>query len=128
MACLQDLSQARSRWGVQTDGFFSIFSIKTIFPGIGDIPTLEALSALGGDMVVPVTSVSRPSMLAVLAGKGVATKNYSYTWRRRWPVDQLARGAPGCALLLHPNGINSVAVPPWWAYPKYRSRVYGTTS
>jgi type IV secretory pathway TraG/TraD family ATPase VirD4 len=49
MACLQDLSQARQRWGdAAADGFLSLFQTKLILSGIADSRTLEAISlALG---------------------------------------------------------------------------------
>ena len=49
MACLQDLSQARDRWGeAAADGFLSLFQTKLILTGIADTRTLEAISlALG---------------------------------------------------------------------------------
>ena len=126
MACIQDLSQARSRWGALADGFFSIFSLKIIFPGIGDIRTLEMVSALAGDMLVPMTTVTRPHILTALSGKGAATTSYSQTWRRRLSVDEAARGVPGFALMVHPDGINHVHAPPWWAYGKYHRQVFGS--
>ncbi|WP_158257346.1 type IV secretory system conjugative DNA transfer family protein [Kineococcus xinjiangensis] len=49
MACFQDLSQARGRWHDAADGFLTLFSTKVVFPGIGDVRTLEALSTLAGD-------------------------------------------------------------------------------
>ena len=48
MACLQDLSQARARWGVSGESFLSLFPTSLVLPGIADRPTLELLSALGG--------------------------------------------------------------------------------
>ena len=49
LACLQDLSQARSRWGNDAaDGFLSLLQTKLILTGIADPRTLEAISlALG---------------------------------------------------------------------------------
>ena len=47
LACLQDLSQARGRWGSAAEGFLSLFGTTVVLPGIGDVRTLEALSALG---------------------------------------------------------------------------------
>jgi type IV secretion system protein VirD4 len=46
---LQDLSQARTRWGTDAaDGFLSLFQTKLILTGIADTKTLEAISlALG---------------------------------------------------------------------------------
>jgi len=48
LACLQDLSQARSRWGSAAEGFLSLFGTTVVLGGIGDVRTLEALSALAG--------------------------------------------------------------------------------
>ena len=59
MACLQDLSQARARWGEVAEGFFSLFNTKVIFPGIGDHRTLQLISALAGDEQVPVVTEAR---------------------------------------------------------------------
>ncbi len=56
MACFQDLSQARARWGAAADGFLSLFGTKVVFPGIGDKRTLEALSTLVGDWDRPYTT------------------------------------------------------------------------
>ena len=45
MVCLQDLSQARTRWGdAAADGFLSLFQTKLILTGIADPRTLEAIS------------------------------------------------------------------------------------
>ena len=37
MACLQDLSQARGRWGSDADGFLTLFGTTVVFPGIADV-------------------------------------------------------------------------------------------
>jgi hypothetical protein len=58
MVCLQDLSQARSRWPDHTDGFPSLFGTTVVLPGIGDVRTLEALSVLAGDEEIPTRTVS----------------------------------------------------------------------
>jgi type IV secretion system protein VirD4 len=49
MVGLQDLSQARSRWGTDAaEGFMSLFQTKAVLSGIGDSKTLESISlALG---------------------------------------------------------------------------------
>jgi len=50
MACFQDLSQVRGRWGTDVaDGFLSLFQTKVILPGIGDTKTLESLSIAIGE-------------------------------------------------------------------------------
>ncbi len=58
LACLQDLSQARVRWGPAADGFLSLFGTKVVLPAIGDLATLEVVSRLGGEVDVPARSVS----------------------------------------------------------------------
>ncbi len=50
MVCLQDLSQARKRWGDSTaDGFLSLFQSKVILDGLADPRTLEAISLCLGE-------------------------------------------------------------------------------
>lgn len=57
MACFQDLSQVRARWGSeQAEGFLSLFQTKAILPGIGDARTLEALSTALGEYDRPMVS------------------------------------------------------------------------
>lgn len=50
MVCLQDLSQARKRWGDDSaDGFLSLFQTKVVLNGIADPKTLEAISLCLGE-------------------------------------------------------------------------------
>jgi type IV secretory pathway TraG/TraD family ATPase VirD4 len=95
LACLQDLSQARARWGQQADAFVSLFGTTVVLPGIADMGTLHALSHLAGDMEVVVRGVSAHK--APLA-RPQRSASLHTVWRPRLPVDQLARGVPGCAL------------------------------
>ncbi len=48
LACLQDLSQARHRWGEVASGFLSLFPTSVILPGITDRDTLELVSLVAG--------------------------------------------------------------------------------
>jgi len=48
LACLQDLHQARARWGRAADGFLTLFAAKLALGGIADRDTLTQLSYLGG--------------------------------------------------------------------------------
>jgi len=59
LACLQDLSQARVRWGAAADGFLSLFGTTVVLRGIADTATLRDISALAGDREVAATTVSR---------------------------------------------------------------------
>ena len=58
VACLQDLSQARARWGAAADGFLTLFGWKMLLPGIADMRTLQLVSALAGDVDVVMRSVT----------------------------------------------------------------------
>lgn len=117
MACLQDLSQGRARWGQAADGFFSLFGTKVLLPGIGDMATLGAVSKLAGQMDVPVRSVSVSPWWA-----GRPAVNITRSWRRqeRLPVDQAHSIAPGTALVI--SGARPpvpMALTPWWAFSPF---------
>ena len=126
LACLQDLSQARTRWGQKADGFFSLFGTTVVLPGIGDVRTLETISMLAGEREVQTRSISSPApgggdtflraaVRRLARGPGarqiersptvtVATKR-----ERCLPPDLVARGEPGRALVLdEQNGMSSV--------------------
>jgi type IV secretory pathway TraG/TraD family ATPase VirD4 len=93
VGCLQDLSQARVRWGAAAEGFLSLFPTTVVLPGIADRATLEALSALAGRHDVAATSVAR-------ARRGHEVVTRSLVERPRLPVDAVARGRAGHALTL----------------------------
>lgn len=94
LACLQDLSQARARWGTEADAFVSIFGATVVLGGIADMRTLEALSALGGEREVR----SRTVGYAEGAGGRQVSASDASVLRRRLPVDVIARGVDGWAL------------------------------
>jgi len=115
MACFQDLSQARPRWGAAADGFLSLFGAKLVLPGIGDVRTLEAVSALCGEVDVPVRSTTR--------GPGWRRRSTTLAThrRRRVPVDEVARGRPGAALLLRGSEPPAwLRLTPWFADEPWR--------
>ncbi len=91
VACLQDLSQARTRWGAAAAGFLSLFPTTVVLPGIADRDTLELISRLSGHVHLP--SRSRH------AGRG-RTSTVSTAWveRERLGVAEVATGRPGFAL------------------------------
>ena len=49
LAALQDLSQARARWGTAADGFLTLFGTKLLLGGIVDHKTLETVSSALGE-------------------------------------------------------------------------------
>jgi type IV secretion system protein VirD4 len=118
LACLQDLSQARQRWGPAADGFLSLFGTKLVLPGIGDLATLELVSRLGGEVDVPTRSVSRPPW-----GWAPGTVTWSTHRQRRLPVEAVSQQPPGGALVLAgARPPEHVALPPWWAVTPFRVR------
>jgi type IV secretion system protein VirD4 len=105
LACFQDLAQARQRWPVHAEGFPSLFGTTVVLPGIGDTRTLEALSLLGGEEELLVRSASagrapsdRPLVDLISGGRTQFGSTVATQWRRRLPVDVIARGALGYAL------------------------------
>lgn len=48
LGALQDLSQARVRWGEASSGFVTLFGSMIVFPGIADSQTLHQLSQISG--------------------------------------------------------------------------------
>ena len=105
LACFQDLSQARQRWPAHADGFPSLFGTTVVLPGIGDVRTLDALSLLAGDEELLVRSASigrtlsgRPLADLLTGGRTQLGSSVTTEWRRRLPVDVIARGTPGYAL------------------------------
>jgi type IV secretion system protein VirD4 len=66
LAVLQDLSQARARWGTVADGFLTLFGTKLILPGVADQRTLETISTTLGEYdrkVVTETRAQTPDRL-----------------------------------------------------------------
>lgn len=95
LACLQDLSQARARWGKQADGFLTLFGAKLVHPGVSDVATLEALSLLGGDIDVTVRSVTRGGTQLFGGSTTVSTRR-----QRAMPPSAVRSPAPGHALYI----------------------------
>ena len=121
LASLQDLSQARRRWGSQGDAFLSLFGTTVVLPGIADLPTLQAISALAGDEEVPTRTVaSGPGH----DGRRRPSVSWSTVHRPRLPVDAVARGGPGTALALDAgNRIGWVRLTPAHATEPWRELV-----
>jgi type IV secretory pathway TraG/TraD family ATPase VirD4 len=119
LACLQDLSQARVRWGLAADGFMSLFGTKVILPGIGDLRTLELVSALAGEIEVPVRSVSKSRWRPRTRVPRLSVTTSSRR-QRRLPVDAVAQGRHGQALVI--DGATSPAcmrLTPWYSTPPW---------
>ena len=108
LAALQDLSQARQRWGAQADGFLTLFGTKLILSGIADSKTLDAMSQMLGEYDRQVVSNTRPQpgLLAMLPGASPTPPNsttYSTQRTRVLSPGDLANIPAGRAL--HLDGV-----------------------
>jgi type IV secretion system protein VirD4 len=138
LACLQDMSQARARWGPEADGWLSLFGAKIILRGIEDVKTLEMVSVLAGEEEVETRSVSSPvhtregPMMSALRWLGrrqapetpKPTVTTSTVRRRRMPVDEISRGKEGMALIIDESTtMNYVGLTPFFSEEPWLSIV-----
>jgi type IV secretion system protein VirD4 len=93
LACLQDLNQARTRWGPAADGFVTLFAAKLALGGIADQPTLTALSYLAGTRDVTYRTRSQTG--------GKYGWSQTIQQRPRIPPEQINTMPPGVGLLAH---------------------------
>jgi type IV secretion system protein VirD4 len=99
LAAIQDLSQARVRWGQAADGFLTLFGTKLILPGVADSKTLEAISLALGEYDRQIVSTTKPSG-SLLAQR---TKTTSTQRQRVLSPGEIARLPAGKAL--HLDGV-----------------------
>ena len=107
MACLQDLSQARARWGDQAaEGFLTLFQTKLVLPGISDPRTLEALSLVLGEIDRPMPTHSTGYSISTTGWFSPTTRTrsrsdgYTVARQRRLPPGEIAAISTGQALLV----------------------------
>lgn len=110
IACLQDLSQARQRWGAAADGFFSLFGAKVVLPGIGEVRTLEAISILAGDEEVIRHSATKSRPRNAVFHQRSRTK--SSQRQRRLPPDLIANRTPNSAILILGASVSALTLTP----------------
>ncbi|HMD46329.1 MAG TPA: type IV secretory system conjugative DNA transfer family protein [Acidimicrobiales bacterium] len=121
LACLQDLSQGRHRWGPEAASFLSLFGTTVVLPGIADRDTLRALSELAGDHEVLTRTVSRSPGPGGRLQTGLSV---SGVVRPRLAPDVAARGRDGFALALdHRNRLGWVGLTPARTTPPWRDLV-----
>jgi type IV secretory pathway TraG/TraD family ATPase VirD4 len=119
MACLQDLSQARQRWGeAAADGFLSLFQTKLILTGIADGRTLETISlALGEyDRKLVSYTLGRTRSETLVPGPGTNSESVTYhTARQRTlPPGDIAQLPTGHGLLLRGTDWGLLRLAPWY--------------
>jgi type IV secretion system protein VirD4 len=129
MACLQDLSQARTRWGDQAaDGFLTLFQTKLVLPGISDPRTLEALSVVLGEIDRPMpsttTGVSETRTFAWMAPPTTTRSHsvgYNTVRQRRVPPGEIAAIAKGHGLLVTGATRQRLRLTPYHACEPWRT-------
>jgi type IV secretory pathway TraG/TraD family ATPase VirD4 len=119
VACLQDLSQARERWGdAAAEGFLSLFQTKLILTGIADSRTLESISlALGEyDRRLVSYTVGRSQSEKLLPPPGSESESVTYQTQRHrtLPPGEIARLPNGHGLLLHGTHWGLLRLTPWY--------------
>jgi type IV secretion system protein VirD4 len=121
LACLQDLSQARARWGQIADGFLSLFGVKVILPGIGDVRTLETIATLAGDHDQPVVSTTLArSHAGIRRHRSRAT---SVRRERRLPPSAIADPTSGRTLALLGARPTFIRLTPYYSTSPWRDVV-----
>ena len=102
LACFQDLSQVRGRWGPEVaEGFLSLFGTKVVLRDIADPRTLEALSTAFGEY--------DRSMVSYSQGHGLGSSDstsYSTQRQRVLTPGEIANLPSGHALFV--QGVR------WW--------------
>jgi type IV secretion system protein VirD4 len=127
LACLQDLSQARTRWGHDAaDGFLSLFQTKLILTGIADPTTLQAISTTLGEydrhLVSHTISHSKPDEHFATH---TDTENVTYHTQRQPTLSpgEIARLPPGHALILRGTHWQLLRLTPWHRAPVWTAVV-----
>ena len=121
LACLQDLSQARVRWGPAADGFLSLFATTVVLRGIADTVTLRDLSALAGHREMASTTVGRS---VGRWGRTRPSTSVGTVRVPRLPLDAIARGGPGRAIVVDRyKEVCDVMLTPSHEHPPWRDLI-----
>ncbi len=117
MIGLQDLSQARTRWGEhQADALLSLFQTKIILTGIADPRTLEAISLTLGeydrDTVSQTLAHNKPQEW-LTHPTHTDSVNYHTQRQRILTPGEIARLPNHHALHLQGNNWNTIQLTPW---------------
>ena len=125
MIGLQDLSQARTRWGeAAADGFMSLFQTRLVLNGIADSRTLESISlALGEyDRELVSTSSGTTESGEWLTPPGHNESTSYQTHRQRTLIPgEIAQLPEGHGLLLRGASWGLVELTPWHRHDPWAS-------
>ncbi len=118
LASLQDLSQARARFGTAADGFLTLFGTKLVLAGVSDVRTLEALSTLTGQRDVSVTSTTRSCSPGRLRRQ--TTRTVTVRHEPRLAVDAIAQPPSGTAIAFVGARPQRIVLTPHYASSPWR--------
>jgi type IV secretion system protein VirD4 len=118
LACLQDLSQARHRWGSQADGLLTLFATTLLLPGIADPATLRTVTTLAGRVDRPQYSVTATGLLR-------RQRTTSTRLTPLLPESVIAHGRARHALHLRATQPSWLRLTPWHQTPWLSHRLQG---
>lgn len=125
LACLQDLSQARKRWGAETaEGMLTLFQTKLILNGIADPKTLEAISLVLGEYDRQLASHTAGRTLAnglIEPDTYNESVNHHTQRHRTLTPGEIARLPQGRALLLQGVDWQLIRTTPWYRDPTWQA-------
>jgi type IV secretion system protein VirD4 len=98
---LQDLSQARVRWGRAADGFLTLFGTKLVLPGVMDEQTLRTFSDASGeyDRQMQSYSVSTQNVGEWNIPRQTVSPSFSTVRQKVLTPGDIANIPHGCGLL-----------------------------
>lgn len=125
MVGLQDLSQARSRWGPDAaEGFMSLFQTKAVLSGIGDSKTLESISVALGEydrkVVSSTLGTSETDKWLDPHGYNESVSYQTQTQRVLTP-GEIAKLPPGQGLLLRGAEWSLIGLTRWFEREPWRT-------
>jgi type IV secretory pathway TraG/TraD family ATPase VirD4 len=124
---LQDLSQARGRWGTEiAEGFLTLFQTKLVLSGVGDSHTLEAISLALGEYdrkVVSQTLGRSESDEWLSRSPDQYSESIAYQTQRQrvLPPGDIAKLPLGQGLLLQGSQWNLIGLTRWFEREPWRS-------
>jgi type IV secretory pathway TraG/TraD family ATPase VirD4 len=126
MIGLQDLTQARTRWGdAAADGFMSLFQTRLVLEGIGDSRTLESISLAIGEYDRELISSSTGQTEKTDEWFGPHNRNNSVSYQthrqRVLTPGEIAQPPDGHALLLRGAAWDLLQLTRWYQHEPWTS-------